>query len=163
MRVSCVSLCVSASLVVPGVVYAQSLLKPTVQRATVEPSASARAVSAGGSLTLWVDVTPNPSMHIYAEGAKDVTPVALVLTPNAAVSARTPTYPKAELLPDPASLAPVPAYARAFRIAVAAAVKTSAKSGDVLTLGGVVTYQACDDRLCYPESSAPVSWTVRVK
>jgi hypothetical protein len=26
-----------------------------------------------------------------------------------------------------------------------------------------VNYQACDDRVCYPPESSPVSWTVVVK
>jgi DsbC/DsbD-like thiol-disulfide interchange protein len=139
------------------------LLKATVQRATVVPSVSASSVAPGATVSLFVDVTPNPAMHVYAEGAKDVTPVALLITPNAAVTLGAPKYPKAESVPDPASVSPVPAYVRTFRISVPVTVKKSTKSGESVTLGGVVNYQACDDRLCYPMSSAPVSWHVTVK
>ena len=33
----------------------------------------------------------------------------------------------------------------------------------LLIIGGGVTYQACDDRLCYPVNVAPVTWTVTVQ
>jgi hypothetical protein len=145
-----------------GLAGAQGLLKATVQYAKVESSASATRVSPGGAVVLRVDITPNPTVHIYAEGAKDVAPVALTLTPNTLVSTPPIKYPKSERVPDPASFAPVPAYAHAFRIEVPATISSSAKAGDVLTLGGVLTYQACDERMCYPVSSAPVTWQLSV-
>jgi len=147
---------------ITGTASAQGLLNATVQHAKVESSASATRVAPGGVVMLRVDVTPNPAVHIYADGAKDVTPVALTLTRNPAVTIAPVKYPKSERVPDPASLAPVPAYAHAFRIEVPATLSSSAKAGDVLTLGGVLTYQACDDRMCYPVSSAPVTWQIRV-
>jgi hypothetical protein len=32
-----------------------------------------------------------------------------------------------------------------------------------VVVAGVVSYQACDDKVCYPPESAPVAWTVMVK
>lgn len=147
-----------------GTLQAQSLLaKPTVQHATVIASASAAAASAGGALTLWADVAPQPSIHIYAEGAKEFTPVALVLTPNAAVKARRPVYPKPDAATAPGSTDAVPAYTQPFRIALPVTIAPTAKPGDVVAIAGAVRYQACDDRLCYPVTSAPVMWQVTVK
>ena len=147
-----------------GAMGAQSLLpKVTVSHATVVASASAVSALPGGSVTLWADVTPNPSIMIYAAGAKDFTPVSLVLTPNETLNTGKPTYPKAERASSPGSADTVPVYRRAFRIAVPATIKATAKSGDVISVGGAVTYQACDDRLCYPVSSAGVSWQLAVK
>jgi hypothetical protein len=57
----------------------------------------------------------------------------------------------------------VPAYRKTFRIAVPITVKATAKRGETLTVGGAVNYQACDDRLCYPVTAAPVTWTLTVK
>ncbi len=162
MRATLVGACVCGIAAFGAVAGAQSLLKATVQHAKVESSASASRVAAGGAVMLRVDVTPNPSVHVYADGAKDVTPVALTLTPNPAVSTGKIKYPPSERVPDPASLAPVPAYARAFRIEVPATIASSAKAGDVITLGGVLNYQACDERMCYPVSSSPVSWQVTI-
>lgn len=144
---------------------AQSLLsgKPTAQQASVAAHASAATVAPGASVTLWADVTPNPSMHVYAEGATEFTPVALKLTPNAVVSFGKTSYPKPTLVGAPGATEKVPAYTQPFRIAVPVAVKASAKAGETLTLGGIVNYQACDDRLCYPVAAAPVLWTIAVK
>lgn len=147
---------------VPGVSRAQSLLKATPQHAKVESSASTLRVPAGGTVLLRIDVTPNPSVHVYAEGAKDVTPVAVTLTPNPSAAFGKVRLPASERVADPASMAPVPAYAHAFRIEVPATIASAAKNGDAITLGGVLTYQACDDRMCYPVSTAPVSWTLSV-
>lgn len=153
-----------AALACIGGADAQSLLpKSTVSHATVVASASADHVAPGGAVTLWADVAPNPSIHIYAAGAKDFTPVSLIVTPQPALSAGKATYPKPERAPSPGSVELVPIYRTAFRIAMPLTIKTTAKPGDVITVGGAVNYQACDDRLCYPVSSAPVSWQLAVK
>jgi hypothetical protein len=143
---------------------AQGLLaKPGVQHASVAASANPAAASAGSQVTLWADVTPNPSIHIYAEGAKDFTPVSLVLTPNAGITAGRPKYPKPEAASAPGATDAVPAYKQTFRIAMPVTIKSTAKPGDVVSIAGAVNYQACDDRLCYPVTAAPVAWKVTVK
>src|SRR4051794_13242945 len=81
---------------------AQGLLaKPGVQHASVVATANPAAASPGSLVTLWADVTPNPSIHIYAEGAKDFTPVSLVLTPHAGITAGPGKYPKPGTAPAP--------------------------------------------------------------
>jgi hypothetical protein len=42
-------------------------------------------------------------------------------------------------------------------------IKSTAKPGDVVSIAGAVNYQACDDRLCYPVTAAPVAWKITVK
>jgi len=155
---------VCAALAVAASARAQGLLaKPTVQHATVAATSSSTSAAPGSTVTLWADVTPNPSIHIYAEGAKDFTPVALVLTPNAAVTAGKAKYPKPDVASAPGSIDAVPAYKQPFRIAIPLTIKSSSKSGDVVSIAGAVNYQACDDRLCYPVTAAPVTWTIAVK
>lgn len=154
--------CALFASVPPG--RAQGLLaKPGPQHAAVVASASAGVATPGSVVTLWADVTPNPLIHIYAEGATDFTPVSLVLTPNAAVTTGKPKYPKANVATSPGATESVPAYTQAFRIALPVTIKPTAKSGDVITIGGALNYQACDDRLCYPVAVAPVMWKVGVK
>jgi hypothetical protein len=141
---------------------AQGLLgKPAPQHASVTPSISVASVAPGGTLTLWADVTPFPAIHIYAAGAKDFTPVSVVVTPIPHVKTGKPVYPKADArAPGEVDLAP--AYAQPFRIAVPVNIAGTAPRGPI-TISGAVTYQACDDRLCYPVSSAPVTWHVAVR
>ncbi len=146
-----------------SVVTASQLLlaKPAVQHASVVGTQTTSSVARGTTVTLWAEVTPHPSIHVYAEGAKDFTAVSLKTTPHSSISVGAVKYPKPDLggrgLDDP------PAYSTAFRIGVPVSITSTAKSGEVVTVAGALTYQACDDRLCYPVTSAPVSWTLTVK
>ena len=73
------------------------------------------------------------------------------------------TYPKPDVATAQGSIGDVPAYGKPFRIALPVTVAKSARLGEQLTVSGVVIYQACDDRLCYPSSTAPVTWSIAVK
>ena len=153
---------IGSSFTAPAV--AQGLLaKPTVQHAAVAGSTSAPGTAPGGTLTLWADVTPQPAIHIYAAGARDFTPVSLALTPGRSMKAGRPTYPKPDVATAPGSLDAVPAYKLPFRIAVPVTIAPTAKAGETLTITGAVTYQACDDHLCYPVAVAPITWQVPVR
>jgi len=138
-----------------ALLLAQSLLapKPTVQHVTAAPSV---VRGADGRVTLALEVTPNPRIHVYAPGAKDFTSVSLILTPQPDVTPTKPVYPKADVASAPGS-DDAPAYSKAFRITQVVTVKGAAKD---LTIAGVLNYQACDDRVCYPVSSLSVTWTV---
>ena len=140
-----------------ALLLAQSLLgsKPMVQHVTAAPSV---VRGANGSITLALDVMPNARMHVYAPGAKDFTAVALILTPQPDLTAGKPVYPKADVAAAPGS-DDAPAYSKAFRITQPVTVKSGVSKE--LTIAGVLNYQACDDRVCYPVSSLPVSWTVK--
>jgi DsbC/DsbD-like thiol-disulfide interchange protein len=136
---------------------AQTLaLKPsTVQHVTAAPAVTR---SADGRLTLALDVTPNSGIHVYAPGAKDFIPVSLILTPQAGVTTGKPVYPKA----DPVSVVgadDTPMYQKTFRITQPVTVNVT--NGQALVIAGVLNYQACDDRLCYPSASLPVTWTIK--
>jgi hypothetical protein len=139
-----------------ALLLAQSLLapKPTVQHVTVAPSVIR---GADGRLTLALEVTPNPRIHVYAPGAKDFTVVTLILTPQPDVSAGKPVYPKADVAAAPGA-DDAPAYAKVFRITQPVTVKAGASKD--LTIAGVLNYQACDDRVCYPVSSLTVTWSL---
>lgn len=153
------------ALVVAAFVLAQGLLlsKPTPQHATFAASASVDAVSPGGATTLWVDVVPHRSVHIYAAGATDFLPVALAVSPAPAVTPGKVSYPKPDVATAQGSIGDVPAYSKPFRLALPVTVAKSARPGERLSVSGVVTYQACDERLCYPSSAAPVTWSIAVR
>ena len=114
-------------------------------------------------MTLWADVTPKPNIHVYASDKDGFTPVKLVLTPRADLTIGKVKSPEAELSPTLGVSDPVPVYRKMFRLAEPITVAATAKPGEELTIAGVVNYQACDDRVCYPTASLPISWTVRVK
>ena len=114
-------------------------------------------------MQLWVDVTPKPKIHVYAQGAKGFTPVALVVSKIAGVTAGKPKYPPSERFASPGTDGPVPVYAKPFRIVQPIAVGRKTRSGQVLNIAGTLTYESCDDRICYPAASIPVVWTVKVR
>jgi hypothetical protein len=136
---------------------------PTVQHITVAAGPAAASAAPGAAVTLWADVTPKPSIHVYAAGATDFKPVTLVVTPNPAIRTGQPTYSKPDVATAQGSTGNVPAYAKPFRITLPITLKGTLKAGDRVTVAGAVNYQACDERLCYPATSAPVAWTVAVR
>ena len=145
--------------------FAQTLApKPRAfQQVTLATSASSGSASPGSVVSLWVDVTPKPTMRVYAPGAKNVKPIALVLEAPAGSRAGRPTYPQAELLDTPGTVERVPVYRGPFRITQPVTIGKTTKPGASVTFNGVVSYEACDDRLCYPAASIPVSWQIRIK
>jgi len=44
-----------------------------------------------------------------------------------------------------------------------AAARTALAKQGAMTIGGALSYQACDDRLCYDPVTLPLSWTVGLK
>ncbi len=148
-----------------GVGFSQTLaVKPAaVQFVDVSSGVNAPVVTRGGTVTLWVDVTPRSNIHVYAAGAAGFSAVRLVMTPRSGVRFGKPVYPPSELASTVGISRPVPMYRKAFRLAQAITVERSAKVGETITLGGAVNYQACDERLCYPPASMPVFWSVIVR
>jgi DsbC/DsbD-like thiol-disulfide interchange protein len=132
-----------------------TISESTAGAAPVKRAGVAAQPAAVRKIALRVDVTPNASIHVYAPGAKEFSPVSLVVIPPAGVAAGKPVYP----LPDPAPAGEdkTPAYRKTFRIVQSIALPPATKDTVIV---GVLNYQACDDRLCYPVASLPVSWTI---
>jgi len=116
---------------------------------------------AGTKLALFVDVTPKPGIHVYAPGAADYIPITVKLTAQPEVKAGKLAYPTSEIV----SIADekVPVFQRPFRLTQDVVIDRSAKAGSTVVVAGTVSYQACDDKVCYPPESSPVSWTIAVK
>lgn len=114
-------------------------------------------------MTLWAEVTPKLNVHVYASDANGTTPVALTLAPHARVTAGKPRNAPAEMVRTVGELLPVAAYRKPFRIEQPVTVARSLKAGEALTITGLVNYQACDDRVCYPAGSVPVSWAIKIR
>ncbi len=126
-------------------------------------SASAAEATRGATVRLFVDVIPDPKVHVYAPGAKDYLPIALALTPPAGVTVGKLAYPKSQDLYFEPLNEHVPVYQTPFRLEQAIRLSPSLKVGQKVTVTGVLNYQACDDVICFKPVSVPVSWTVTVK
>jgi DsbC/DsbD-like thiol-disulfide interchange protein len=134
---------------------------PPPKHLTVATTSSAPSAAAGSEVSLYVDVAPNPGIHVYAPGARDFLPITLKLdTPNG-VTLGTVTYPKSQTL-DLAGQK-IPVYDKPFRLAQRVALGRSLKNGETITVTGTVDYQACDDRVCFIPAKASVRWTIAVR
>jgi len=122
------------------------------QRVSVLAAASRRSKT---SYDLVVTVQPHPGIHVYAPGANGYDVVSLTFPSTPGVTVTAPRFPK----PADYYFAPtkehVPVYQETFDIVASTVVPANAA-----TLFATLTYQACDDRLCYAPQSIPVSFTL---
>ncbi len=117
--------------------------------------------AAGARLSLFVEVTPKPGIHVYAPGSNDYIPITLKLNPQAPLKAGKLAYPKSELMTFADEKVPV--FQKPFKLTQDVTLDKTLKPGATVVVTGTVNYQACDDRVCYAPESAPVTWTVMVK
>ena len=106
-------------------------------------------------------MTPKAKIHVYGPGATNfVQPSLKITTPNG-LTIGNARFPAPELVLDPILKERIPMYTKTFRIVQPATLKAAPKTGETMTIVGVLNYQACDDTMCYAPASAPVSWTVK--
>jgi DsbC/DsbD-like thiol-disulfide interchange protein len=151
-------------LLVVSIAQAGQLLpeKAVPKHLMLATSASAANRTAPGSeVSLFLDVTPNPGIHVYAPGANDYLPIRLTLEPRADLVIGKTIYPKSETIVFEGERVPV--FQKPFRLAERVTIARTAKAGVTMTIRGMVDYQACDDKVCFIPASAPVTWTLTVK
>jgi hypothetical protein len=133
-------------------------------------SASNGTVAPGQRFSLVLDFAMREKHHAYAPDAKDYRPLAVRLDPQPFLEAHPPEFPA----PTTFYFAPldetVPVYEGRFRVAedvtllVGPATAKLLKAEDPrVTITGHVDFQVCSDRVCYPPSSVPVSWTLGLR
>ncbi len=136
---------------------------------TVSTTTSTAAVAPGGRVSLVVEITPKPDMHVYAPGQPDVIPVSLTLGAGDAAAARPVQFPQAEKLEIKELEETHLVYSRPFRLVQDVTIPASrslikrAAAGEALTVKGILKYQACDNTICYAPVSVPVSWTLALQ
>ena len=128
---------------------------------TIAATTSAASVAPGSTIALFLDVTPNPGIHVYAPGARDYVPISVRIDRVDGITAHATTYPKSDTMTFAGERVPV--FRKRFRLVEDVTVAPAAKPGTMLTINGTVSYQACDDKVCFIPASAPVRWVVRVK
>ena len=136
---------------------------PLSKHATITTATATPNAPPGGKIALFVDMAPNPGVHVYAPGAKDYLPVKVTLKAQPDVKAGKITYPKSEMMFFAPLNETVPVYQKPFRLAQDVTLGKSLKAGSTLTLAGTLEFQACDDKVCFVPESVPVTWTVAVK
>jgi DsbC/DsbD-like thiol-disulfide interchange protein len=124
-------------------------------------------VTPGTKMSLAVDVRPKKGMHVYAPGTM-YRPIAIAIEPNSALQIHETIYPP------PASYhfrplnEDVLVYEKPFRLTLeitpgwTPVQREILRTQDRLTIKGQLTYQACDDTVCFLPASVPFEWSVRI-
>lgn len=110
-------------------------------------------------MSLFLDITPKPGIHVYAPGAKDYRPIAVVINPHPGVKIGKVKYPKSGTMLFEGEKVPV--YEKPFRLVSEISLDPSMTAASV-TLSATVNYQACDDKVCFLPASAVATWTIDV-
>jgi peroxiredoxin len=126
------------------------------------------SATVGTRFSLAVAVEPNPDMHLYAPGADAMgyRVVSLNLEPVPYVRFEPVDFPESEIFYFEPLDERVPVYHGPFTLLQEAVVDKSAEARealaelDALTVSGTFEYQACDDRLCFPPVSIPLTFTL---
>lgn len=127
-----------------------------------------KTAAPGERVTLSLDVTPGPKMHVYAPGQAGYITVAIELDASKDFKAAPAKFPASQ----PHFFAPtnetVKVYNKPFQIAqdvtiaATAALRKRAAAKETLTVAGTLKYQACDDLVCYRPDSVPVNWKIEL-
>lgn len=127
------------------------------------------AVAPGTHFSIVLDIRPTPGVHVYAPGVTGYKPIGLTIRPTAGLVLRDTQYPKSETYHFKPLNETVPVFQKPFRIVQDVTVDASPagmaalKNVTTLTIDGVLSYQACDDKVCFTPQSVPLSWTVAVR
>ena len=138
-------------------------------RLTIAVEPPPAPVAIGQTATLAVRITPIPGIHVYAPGNKDYIPVVVTVAPTPGLSMQPPTFPKAEDFFFGPLAEAVKAYSKSFVVSVPIRPEPSLRthpsvSGVAdLPLTGTVSYQACDEKVCFPPQSASFDGSLRVR
>ena len=135
-------------------------------------SQSDRTVVPGSRVTLTAEIELPPGVHVYSPGVQGYKPTQLVLHPSGGIEAEPATYPNSQILYLEAIKEQVPVFEGKFRITQDVTV-TPSKVGDgiravfsvgtTVSIAGELQYQACDKTICYPPTSVPVRWELKVQ
>ena len=131
---------------------------------SVTTRVSAERITPGQRFQVTVDLEPSSGIHVYAPDVVRYRPIAVTVRPQAGMAlVGAPRYPAAETYYYAPLKETVPVYQKPFRVVQEVALERSAKPGSTISVAGILSYQACDDRICYPPRTLPLTWTVRVK
>lgn len=133
---------------------------------------SDETVVAGSRVTLSARIDLPPDTHVYAPGVTGYKPILLMLHSSRDIAIQPPIYPDSKALYLEAIKQQVPVFEGTFRIhedviLTVSKVRDGARSlvsaEKTASIRGELQYQACDKTTCYPPTSLPVVWHLKVE
>lgn len=126
-------------------------------------------VAPGERLTIVMQVTPRPRMHLYAPGKHGYQVVQLAIDSQPWLRVHDTQYPPSEIYHFKPLDERVEVYSQPFRLTrdvTLLATADAQKQLDALssvTLTGALEYQACDDAICFNPARVPVAFTLTLR
>lgn len=126
--------------------------------------ASDQVLVGGNRITLVLDINIKDRMHVYAPEVEGYIPIKWELEKVAGVSNYTTIYPQPEMLHLPVIEEIVPVYQNSIRLLTDIKVGQKKQLEHLLSdmgkliIRGRVSYQACDDKICYLPQEIPLEW-----
>ena len=148
-------------------VAAQQPSRPNLLQ--VASHVSAERVAVGDRFSVTLDLAPAPRMHVYAPTVVNYKPIVLTVRPQPGLIVRSVSYPPAEKYFYAPLKETVDVYQKPFQVVQELALdgspagRAALKGVSTLTVQGTLNYQACDDKICYPPRTVPMTWTVAIK
>ena len=112
------------------------------------------------------------NVHVYSPGVKGYRPIQLVLRPSGGIETTPAIYPSSKTLYLQVIKEQVPVFEGKFRLTqdvtipvskIGAGVRALLGSANTVSIAGELQYQACDATICYPPTSVPVKWELKVE
>ena len=161
------ALAVVALMAAPTVAGQQRPARPALL--DVASLVSTDRVKVGERFTVRLRLTPSPRMHVYAPTVVNYKPIAFTVRPQPGLIVRRISYPPAERYFYAPLKETVDVYQKTFEVVQELALdgspkgRAALKGVSTLTIQGTLSYQACDDKICYPPRTVPMTWTVGIK
>jgi peroxiredoxin len=147
-------------------VPATSISSPQIDIASF---ATDSTVAAGTHFSLVLDIRLASGVHVYAPGVTGYKPIALAVEPQPGLTIGGAQYPPSDDYRFQPLNEHVPVFQRPFRVVQDLTIDTSAKGQAALrgvstmTIKGTLTYQACNDKMCFTPQSVPLVWSVALR
>lgn len=144
-------------------------MSATTPHLTMTASLSDVVAAPGERLSVTVDVTPKPGMHLYAPGKHSYQVVQLTLDPQPWLRPQTTVYPASEIYHFKPLDERVEVFMKPFRLRRDVTLLATPEAQKLLgtlssvTITGAFEYQACDDQLCFNPTRVPISFAVSLK
>jgi DsbC/DsbD-like thiol-disulfide interchange protein len=116
----------------------------------------------GGRLSLVINVTPKKRMRVYAPGTT-YRAITVTLDKHPSLKPSQITYPKPSIYFFKPLKERVLVFGDPFKLTMSIQIGTVPPKAAPLKITGTLSYQACDDRVCYLPESMPLQWTIPVK
>ena len=151
----------AAALVCVMPVHADVIVARKTPHLTFTASIAPDVVKTGSRLTLVVDIAPKRQMHVYAPGT-NYRAITVTLDKNPSLRLSKAEYPKPEIFIFKPLKEQVLVYSQPFKLRMNIGVGQIPKRAARLKVTGTLSYQACDDKVCYLPESVPLEWNLVV-